>query len=131
MSLVHTGPYISSELSSTAKIKRAVSRVLDLSTAADKAAILYTSKAITVTAAEAYMTKTSTDNAQTIDVGIPGAVDGIVAAGAVNNKTADTIVDLTIESGAVAADKVITARVKQEHASEGELMVCLEYTEND
>lgn len=131
MGLVHTGPIVSSELSSTAKIKRAVSRKLDTSTAADKTAILYTSKAITVTAAKGYMVETSTDNAQTIDVGISTSVDGIVAAGAVNNKTADDIVALTIASGAVVADSVITARVKQEHASAGELMVCLEYTEND
>jgi len=131
MSLVHTGPYVSSELSSTAKIKRAVSRKLDFSTAADKSAILYTSKAITVTAVYAYIVETFTNNAQTVDVGISTSVDDIVAAGALATLVADTVNELTIVSGAVVAGSVITARVKQDFAGAGEAMIGIEYTEND
>ena len=131
MSLVHTGPVVSSELSTTAKIKRAISRTLDFSTAADKTAILYTSTAITVTAVYAYITETFSNNAQTVDVGIPGAVDGIVAAGALATLVTDTVNVLVIAAGAVAAGSTIVARVKQNFADTGECMICIEYTEND
>lgn len=131
MGIFHTGPYVSSELSDEAKIKRAISRTLDTSVADDTVAILYTSTAITVTAVFAYITETVTNNAQTIDVGVPTGVNAIVAAGPVADLAADTVNELTIAAGAVAADEVITARVLQEFAGNGELMIAIEYTEND
>jgi len=131
MPLIHTGPYVSSELSDQAKIKRAISRTLDFSVADDTVAIMYTSTAITVTAVFAYITETVTNNAQTVNVGIPTSVNDIVAAGAVADLAADTVNELTIATAAVVADKVITARVLQENASDGEAMIAIEYTEND
>lgn len=131
MPLIHTGPYVSSELSDQAKIKRAIGRTLDFSTADDTVAIMYTSTAITITAVFAYITETVTNNAQTVNVGIPTGVNDIVAAGAMANLAADTVNELTIATAAVAADEVITARVLQEFAGTGEAMIAIEYTEND
>ena len=130
MSLIHTGPYVSGEITTQAKYKRAISPNLDLSTAADAVALFFTTTAITVTAVKAYMTETSTNNAQTVDVGINGTANSIVVAGSVANKAKDSVNTLTIASGAVAANKMVTAIVHQENASAGMCAICVEYTED-
>jgi hypothetical protein len=129
MPLKHTGPLVTGEVSTKAKVKTATSPPLDMSTAADYKAIMYTSTAITITAVKAYITETVTNNAQTVDVGVNGALTGIVSDQSVADKVKDTVNALTIASGSVAADKVVVASVHTSNASAGMCAIEIEYTE--
>ena len=132
MGLVHTGPIVSSELSSTAMIKRAVSRELDVS-AAEFTALFYTSTAIIVTAVSVYTTEVTTAAAQTLDVGIDGTQNSIVTAGVIASLATDSVTPMTLTTpGAtpVAAGHAVTAHILN-NAGTGTIIICMEYTEAD
>lgn len=129
MGLVRTGAILSSELSSSAKIKRAVSEDLDVS-GANVNAIFYTSTAITVLAARAYVTKITTAAAQKIDIGITGNPDSVVKDADIADKATDSVVTLALTGTAVAANELVIATISNA-AGTGNVIACIEYQEND
>lgn len=129
MVLIRTGPILSSELSSSAKIKRAVSQDLDVS-AGNVNALFYTSTAVTVLAARAYVTKVVSTNAQTIDIGITGNPDSVVKDASIQTQATDAVVTLALTGTAIAADELVIATISTA-AGTGNVIACIEYREND
>ena len=129
MVLIRTGAILSSELSSSAKIKRAVSQDLDVS-AGNVNALFYTSTAVTVLAARAYVTKVVSTNAQTIDIGITGNPDSVVKDASIQTQATDAVVTLALTGTAIAADELVIATISTA-AGTGNVIACIEYQEND
>ncbi|AJP62055.1 hypothetical protein [ANMV-1 virus] len=116
--------------STTSKLKRAHSNIVNVASANAAVAILYTSTAITVTAVKIYrITATVGDNC-TIDVGINGNDDAIVEAAALAAGLIDTIVNATIKLATVEADKMVTASIHHVAGTSGTAVIAIEYYEN-
>ena len=132
MGLIRTGPILSSELSTPAMVKRAVSRNIVV-TAANFTSMFYTTTAISVTDVHVYVTEVISANAQKIDVGIEGNDDLIVSAASVASMATDSTVALALVGGgpvAVTANHAITASVET-NAGTGSVIICVEYEEVD
>ena len=116
--------------STTSKLKRASSNVVNLASAGAAVALMYTSTAITVTAVKIYrITATVGDNC-TIDVGINGNDNAVVEAAALAAGLIDTIVSATIKLATVAAGKMVTASIHHVAGTSGTVVVAIEYYEN-
>lgn len=117
--------------STTSKLKRAISNVVDLASANAAVGLMYTSTAITITAVKIYrITATVGDNC-TVDVGINGNDDAIVEAEAVAAGLIDTIISATIALATVAAGKMITASIHHVAGTSGTAVVAIEYYESE
>lgn len=132
MGLIRTGAILSSELSTPASVKRAVSRNIVV-TNPEFTAMFYTTTAISVTDVHAYVTEVVSANAQAIDVGIEGNDDLIVDAASVASMATDSTAALALVGGgpvAVAANHAITSSVET-NAGTGSVIICIEYEEVD
>ena len=127
------GPIESKELSDAQRIKRAVSTNLGTNTAGDVTGILYTSTKITITKVMAYATTIISVGTLTLDVGINGDDDGVVAAAAVSDKALDSVTELTINGSAdIAAGKMVTASIHDVSGDAAETVaIAIEYYENE
>jgi len=119
------------KLSAAAKIKRAHSNVVNLASADAAVGLLYTSTPITVTTAKIYRITATVGTLCTVDVGINGDDDAIVAAEAVAAADIDTLVACTIASAAVAAGKMVTASIHHVAGTSGTAVIAIEYVENE
>jgi len=131
MPIIHTGAIPTGMMSPQMQIKRAVSGYIATNTANDISPLMYTSKAIIVTAVNFYVVDAIQGAGFKLDVGINGNDDAIVAADATGATAADTVVAATITAGAVAAGKVITASVNTQDGTGGTIQVSIEYKESD
>lgn len=114
------------------QLKRACSNKLDTNVQHAVAGLLYTTTKIVVTKAIAYATTTIAAGNMILDVGINGADNQIVNGAAITGKTNDTVTELTIAEGEVAADKMVTASVKTASGDASQsLVVAIEYYESD
>ena len=119
------------KLSAAAKIKRAHSNIVNLTSANAAVGIIYTSTPITVTAVKIYRITATVGNDCTIDVGINGNDDAIVEAAAVAAAAIDTLVSATIKLATVAAGKMVTASIHHVAGSSGTAVIAIEYEENE
>ena len=119
------------KLSAAAKIKRASSNVVDLTSANAAVGLMYTSTAIVVTSVKVYRITAAVGTLCTVDVGINGNDDAIVEAVAVPAALIDTIVSATIKLATVAAGKMVTASIHHVIGTSGTAVVAIEYYENE
>lgn len=122
---------VTNHLSPAAKIKRAHSNIVNLTSANAAVGIIFTSTAITVTLVKLYRITATVGTTGAIDVGINGDDNAIVAAQAVAAGNIDTILDCTIASGAVAAGKMVTASIQAVVGTSGTAVIAIEYYENE
>jgi hypothetical protein len=118
--------------SAAAKIKRACSNQLTTNTQHAAAGLLYTTTPITITKVVAYASTVISAGSLKVEVGINGDDDAIVNEAAISDKALDSVTELTIVSGAVAANKMVTATV---HTASGDasqtVLIAIEYYENE
>jgi len=120
------------KLSAAAKLKRACSNQLATNTQHAAAGLLYTTTAITITKVVAYATTVISAGNLKVEVGTNGDDDAVVNEAAISDKALDSVTVLTIASGAVAANKMVTATV---HTASGDasetVLIAIEYYENE
>ena len=120
------------KLSAAAKIKRTSSNKMDTNVLHASAALLYTTTKVIVTKVVAYATTIIAAGSLALDVGINGNDDQIVAGDAISDVANDSVTDLTIVDGEVAAGKMITASVKTASGDASQtVLVAIEYYENE
>jgi len=129
--LDRAGWLVTAHLSPAAKIKRAHSNIVDLTSANAAVGILYTSTAITITAIQLYRITATVGTTGAIDVGINGDDDAVVNAQAVAAGLIDTLLECTIADGDVAAGKIVTASIESVVGTSGTAVVAIEYYENE
>ena len=117
--------------STASKIKRTHSNVVSLIGADAAVALMYTSTAITITVVKIYRITATVGNDCTVDLGINGDDDAIIAADAVAAGDIDTLVACTLDSAAVAAGKMVTASIHHVAGTSGTAVVAIEYYENE
>ena len=114
------------------QLKRASSNKLDTNVQHAVAGLLYTTTKIVVTKAIAYASTTIAAGDMILDVGINGDDNQIVNGAAITGKANDTVTDLTIADGEVAAGKMVTASVKTASGDASQsIIVAIEYYESD
>jgi len=113
-------------------LKRAHSNKLDTNVQHAAAGLLYTTTKIIVTKVIAYAATTIASGNMVLDVGINGDDNQIVNGAAITDKTNDTVTDLTIADGEVAAGKMVTASIKTASGDASQaIVVAIEYYESD
>ena len=113
-------------------LKRAHSNVISLvASAGTKVGLLYTTTKIIITSVKLYRITATVGTLCTIDVGVNGSADDIVAAQAVAAGNIDTVLDCTIVDGEVAAGKMVTAAIKHVAGTSGTATISLEYYESE
>ena len=125
------GWLVTAHLSPAAKIKRAKSNIVDLTSAGATVGILYTSTAITITAVQLYRITATVGTTGAVNVGINGDDGAVVNAQAVAAGLIDTLLECTIAAGAVAAGKMVTASIETVVGTSGTAVVAIEYYENE
>ena len=118
--------------SAAAKIKRAVGNKMDTNVQHAATALIYTTTPVTVTKAVLYAATIILAGNLVVDVGINGDDNAIVDGAAISDKANDSVTELTIAAGAVAAGKIVTATVKTASGDASQLcLVAIEYEENE
>ena len=113
------------------RIKRAHSNVISLvASAGTKVGLVYTTTKILITSVKLYRITETVGTLCTVDVGVNGGADDIVAAQAVAAAAIDTVLDCTIANGEVAAGKMITAAIKHVAGTGGTATFAIEYYED-
>ena len=130
--LMQDAAITTAKLSAAAKIKRATSNKIDTNVQHAAAGLLYTTVPITITKAVVYATTTIAAGDLAVDVGINGDDNAIVDGAAITGKDNDSVTDLTIAAGAVAAGKMVTTSVKTASGDASQtFLVAIEYIENE
>ncbi|MEA1957598.1 MAG: hypothetical protein U9N01_04505 [Euryarchaeota archaeon] len=113
-------------------LKRASSNKLDTNVQHAAAGLLYTTTKIIVTKVIAYAATAIAAGSMVLDVGINGDDNQIVDGAAYQSKDNDTVTELTIAEGEVAAGKMVTATVKTASGDAGQaVIVAIEYYESE
>lgn len=113
------------------KTKRACSDTINIALLNANGGLMYTSTAITITKAYLYRVGATVGTTGAIDVGINGDDDCVVNAMAVAAAAIDTILELTIANGSVAAGKFVTTSVETAVGTSGQACIAIEYTEDN
>lgn len=124
------GKLTSRAFSTEARTKRACSEVLDGNDNTDVVAIMHTTTAITITHIDCYGI-VATLAAFHLDVGVNGTHNAIVDDDATGVVAVDTVVNVPIDTPAVAAGQTIVASTHTASGGAATLQVMIEYTEND
>lgn len=111
--------------------KRAHSNVISLIGAAAKVGLIYTSTKIEIVSVKIYRITATVGTSCTVDVGINGDNDQIVAAEAVAAGNIDTLVSCTIADGEVATGKMVTATIHHVAGTSGTATIEIEYYESE
>ena len=120
-----------SKQSTAARIKRAHSNIVDLTSAGAAVSIVYTTTKIVITEVKLYRITATVGTTGKVDVGINGDDDAVVNAQDVASGNIDTVIDLTIAAGAVAAGKMVTASIETVVGTSGTAVVAIEYYEDE
>jgi len=120
-----------SKQSAAARIKRAHSNIVDLTSAGAAVGIIYTTTKIIITEVRLYRITATVGTTGKVDVGINGDDDAVVNAQAVASGDIDTVIDLTIAAGAVAAGKMVTASIETVVGTSGTAVIAIEYYEDE
>ena len=119
------------KLSAAAKIKRTKSNIVNLASADAVVSLLYTSTAIVITSVKLYRITATVGTTGKVDVGINGDDNSVVVAQDVAAAAIDTVINLTITAGAVAAGKMVTASINTVVGTSGTAVIAIEYYENE
>ena len=125
-----TGKLTSRAFSTEARTKRACSEVLDANDNTDVVAIMHTTTAITVTHIDCYGIIAPLA-AFHLDVGVNGNAIAIVDDDTTGVVGVDAIVNVPIDTPAVAAGQTIVASTHTASGGAATVQVMIEYTEND
>ena len=131
MTQIHTGGLLPGDAPTTLKTERAISGVLDATSAAAVTSIIHTTTPITITAIRCYSTLACTGGALKIDVGIDGDDNAIAAAAAIGVTAKDDVDTIAVGTAAVAAGHTITATINTVDGAAGEVQIAIEYIEKN
>lgn len=120
-----------SKQSTAARIKRAKSNIVDLTSAGAAVGIVYTTTKIVITEVKLYRITATVGTTGKVDVGINGDDDAVVNAQDVASGSIDTVIDLAIAAGAVAAGKMVTASIETVVGTSGTAVIAIEYYEDE